>query len=78
MPVISCGSLLAHFNLFFGDDGMALSSPWLLFFEKQPELHSESFGDMPQRHDCGIALTQFQAADVSAIDAHALGKLRLG
>ncbi len=32
---------------------------------------------MPKRYDRWIALTQFEATDVSAIDAHAFGKLGL-
>jgi hypothetical protein len=50
----------------------------LLLIKEQSQLHSESLGDMPQRHDSGISLAQFEAANIGPIDSHPLGKLCLG
>jgi hypothetical protein len=42
------------------------------------ELNPESLGDVPERHDGRISLAELQPADISAINAHALGKRGLG
>ena len=49
----------------------------LFFLEKQPKLHPESLSDMLQRNRGGIALPQFETADVGSVYPHALGKLGL-
>ena len=60
-------------------NSVALPSPpaRLFFIEKLSKLYPESLTDVPQRNDCWIPLSQFQAADVCTIYAHALGKLGL-
>ena len=60
-------------------NSVALPSPpaRLFFIEKQPKLHPESLTDMPQRNNCWIPLSQFQATDVRTIYSHPLGKLGL-
>jgi len=42
------------------------------------ELYREGLSDMPQTQDCWVSPSQFKPANVSAINARALGKRGLG
>jgi hypothetical protein len=45
--------------------------------QKRPQLHAESFADMPECNHRWIALPQFEAADVGSVHPHVLGQLDL-
>jgi len=47
-------------------------------FKKFAHLNLEPLGQVPEGDDGRIALTFFEPADVSPINAHSLGKLGLG
>lgn len=45
--------------------------------EKLPQIDLKSLAKVPESYDCGIALSQLQAAHVGAINTHSVSKLGL-